>query len=61
MATKKKAFWKTSEFWLTALTTVGAVGGAIVGIVPASVAGIIGAVANGAYAVARGLSKSGGK
>lgn len=60
MATKKR-FFLTSEFWITALTTVGAIGASVVGLVPAAIAGTIAAVSTGAYAIARGLTKGGTK
>jgi hypothetical protein len=54
-----KKFWRTSEFWITALTTVGAVAGALVGFVPVALAAGVAGLSGAAYAVARGLAKVG--
>lgn len=54
-----KKFWKTSEFWISTFTTIGAVAGAIVGFVPVTVGATIAGVSGAAYAIARGLSKVG--
>lgn len=51
---------KTTEFWITTLTIVGTVGTALAGVLPASIAVPVAAIASGAYAVARGLAKKGG-
>jgi hypothetical protein len=47
----------TTEFWVTALTIVGLVVGAIAATLPAKYAAIGTAVAAAAYAIARGLAK----
>lgn len=52
-----KSGWKTTEFWVSLLTTVGAVGSGIVGFLPASTAAIVASVASAAYAISRGLAK----
>ena len=52
---------KTTEFWISALTTVGAVGAAAVGFLPATAAATVATISGGAYALARGLAKLFGK
>ena len=54
-----KPFWKTSEFWSHVLTTVGSITFAATGIVSAPVAAIVIAASNGAYALARAITKVG--
>jgi hypothetical protein len=54
-----KKFWKTSEFWISTLTTVGAVAGALVGFVPVAVGATVAGISGAAYAIARGLAKAG--
>jgi TRAP-type C4-dicarboxylate transport system permease large subunit len=49
---------KTTEFWIATLTTISTVGGALAGALPPSTAGIVAAIASGAYSIARGLAKS---
>lgn len=53
-----KPFWKTSEFWGHLLTTVGTVGAAVAGVVPATVAAVVVGVSQGAYALARAITKN---
>lgn len=50
---------QTTEFWVTILTDVGVVATALQGALPAKWAALAVAVANVAYAVSRGLTKSG--
>lgn len=49
--------WKTSEFWVTTLATVGACLAAIADIIPPRYAVFCAAIAQGAYAISRGLAK----
>lgn len=52
-----KPGYKTTEFWVTALATAGALIGSISGALPGN-AGVIGAsIAAGCYAISRGLAK----
>ena len=53
-----KPGWKTTEFWLAALTSVGAVAAAIAGVLPPQSGAIATAVATAAYSLARGFAKS---
>ncbi len=55
---KRKAGWKTSEFWLTIATSAAALLAGVQGILPPQYAAIAMAVSNGIYAIARGLAKS---
>mgnify|MGYP001611991428 CR=1 FL=1 len=55
----KKSFWKTSEWWITVFATVGSIATAAVGLVPVTAAATVAAIATGAYAISRGLSKAG--
>jgi len=52
-----KSGWKTTEFWATTLTSLGALFGAIAGIVPGKWAAAIMVVSEAAYAISRGLAK----
>lgn len=54
-----KPGWQTTEFWISAFSTIASIGGALAGIVPGRVGVISGAVASGAYAISRGLAKQG--
>lgn len=54
-----KPFWKTSEFYVLVLGEAGAVVTGIAQVIPGTWATVAGAVIGGAYAVARGLAKSG--
>ena len=62
MATKKgekmKPGWKTTEFWLTVLSNLAVVVGALEGVIPAEKMAIIIAVINGVYGVVRATTKS---
>ncbi len=51
--------FKSTEFWITALSVVGGVAGSIVGFVPVAIAAPVVAVGGAAYAIARGLAKMG--
>lgn len=53
-----KPGWKTTEFWLTILTNLGSVVGALSGVIPADLAVKIIAGINGTYAVARSVLKA---
>lgn len=50
----------TTEFWVTAATDVGVLAAALAGALPPKWAAIAAAIANVAYAVSRGLAKTGG-
>lgn len=52
-----KPGFKTTEFWVTIATNVAAILAAIGGAMPAEKAGLLLVVANGLYAVSRGLAK----
>lgn len=54
-----KSGWRTSEFWVVILFTLGMVLSAIAGWLPAEWATIAAAIADGLYAVSRGLAKQG--
>ena len=51
--------WKTTEFWVTALTVLSIAAGWISGYVPSEAAVIAQALAAGLYATARGLGNAG--
>ncbi len=51
--------YRTTEFWVHMLGTIGVVAGAIAGFVPATIAAIVTGISGGAYAISRGLSKMG--
>lgn len=52
-----KPGYKTTEFWVSATATIGALFGAIAGVLPGQ-AGVVGAsIAAGCYALSRGLAK----
>lgn len=53
-----KPGYKTTEFYLTLLTNVVAIVGAMKGIIPDQVATIIVASANGIYGIVRAITKS---
>lgn len=57
MSTKRKPFYKTSEFWGTILTAAGGVAAAAAGLVAAPVAAVLVASATGFYAVSRAITK----
>jgi hypothetical protein len=52
-----KSGWKTSEFWVTVLATVGGIGSSIVGFIPASSAALVALGSTMAYALSRGIAK----
>lgn len=54
-----KKFWQRSEFWVTALTNVGAVLGVVAGLVTGPVGAIVMGASTIAYNVSRGLAKLG--
>lgn len=50
---------RTTEFWVTALTTVGSIAAFIAGLpITAPTVAIAAAVSSSAYAISRGLAKS---
>jgi len=53
-----KAGWKTTEFWMTILTSLSAMVGQFEGAVPAPWGTILAAVVTAAYAIARALTKA---
>lgn len=53
-----KPGWQTSEFWITAVTVVGAISTAIAGVPLSPVAGIAAGVGAAAYAISRGIVKA---
>lgn len=55
----KKPGWKTTEFWLTLLTTVGGVAGELAGFLPKGVGVIAATVSGVAYSISRGITKAG--
>lgn len=52
-----KPGYKTTEFWVSALTTGGALIGALAGVLPGAAGIIAASIAGGLYAVSRGLVK----
>lgn len=50
---------RTTEFWVSALTALGNVVGALAGVIPADFAVTASAIVAGLYAIARGLAKQG--
>lgn len=52
-----KSGYKTTEFWVTALTAGSAVVGTLAKVIPGSGGIIAAAIAGGLYAVSRGLAK----
>jgi hypothetical protein len=54
-----KPGWKTTEFWLAALTSVGAVAASIAGILPPQSGAVATAISTAAYSLARGFAKNG--
>ncbi len=49
---------KTTEFWMTILTNIVTIVGSLTGVIPAQVAAIIIAAANGIYGVLRVITKT---
>ena len=54
-----KEFWRTSEFWISILTNLGALASAIAGALPMKYAVPLMGLVNGLYAISRGLAKAG--
>lgn len=52
-----KPGYKTTEFWVTALTTVGAFTATLSGALPGKFAVIAGILSSCAYSISRGLAK----
>ncbi len=50
---------KTTEFWVSAITTVGALAGSLAGVLPGTAGVIAASIAAAAYALSRGLAKVG--
>lgn len=50
---------RTTEFWITVLTSVGLVSAALANALPAKWAAVAVAATNGLYTIARGLAKVG--
>ncbi len=57
METKIKNGFKTTEFWVAILSSIGALVAAIADAIPAESAGWLAILANGFYAISRGLAK----
>ena len=57
-ATVVKPGWKTSEFWLSILTTIGAVGASVSGVLSGKAGAIVAGISTAAYAISRGLTKA---
>ena len=53
--------YRTTEFWITVIVQIAAVCAALADALPARYAAIVSAISAAAYAIARGLSKSGVK
>lgn len=56
---KVKSGWKTSEFWLTILSNLITIAGALNGIIDPKTAAIVLAVLNGLYTTLRTVAKAG--
>lgn len=54
-----KPGFKTTEFYVTVLTDIGLVAASVGGVLPSKWAAIAAGVAQAAYAISRGLTKSG--
>lgn len=54
-----KPGYRTTEFWMTVATNLIAIIGTLKGVIPEDKAAIALAIANGVYAIARSLVKSG--
>jgi len=52
-----KPGYKTTEFWVSALTTGGALIGALAGALPGTAGIVAASISGGLYAVSRGLAK----
>lgn len=51
----------TTEFWASIAAAVGAIGASAAGVLPGREAALLTTLSTVAYAVSRGLTKSGGK
>lgn len=58
-ATKVKSGYKTSEFWLTIISNLITIAGALNGILDPKTAAIVLAILNGMYTTLRTIAKSG--
>ena len=58
VATMHKPGWQTTEFWVTQLTITGVVLTALEGVLPPKYAVLAVAISQGAYAIARGITKA---
>jgi hypothetical protein len=56
-----KPFYRTSEFWGSVLAGVGALAAGVAGIVTGPVAVVAACASQAAYAISRGIAKSGGE
>ena len=56
---KMKSGWKTSEFWLTIISNLVTIAGALQGIIDPKTAAIVLAVLNGLYTTLRTVAKAG--
>lgn len=52
-----KPGYKTTEFWVSATATGGALLGALAGVLPGTAGVVAASIAAGCYAVSRGLAK----
>lgn len=61
VAVETRPGWKTTEFWIVVLTNVGIIGGQVIDVLhlPPRYAELGLVVVNAAYAIARGLAKTG--
>lgn len=55
---KVKSGWKTSEFWMTVVSNLITIVGALKGVIPAETAAVIVAVLNGLYTIGRDVVKA---
>lgn len=54
-----KPGWKTTEFWISVLTSAGSILASAIGFLPPKYAAIVTAASAGLYSVSRGLAKTG--
>jgi hypothetical protein len=54
-----KPAYKTTEFWVSVGTSIGSIALAVADVLPTKWAAIATTVSTGAYAISRGLAKSG--
>jgi hypothetical protein len=52
-----KPGWKTTEFWVTTLATVGSLTAAVAGFVPGPWGLVAAGLSSAAYAISRGIAK----